>query len=1132
MNHLALKILFILILSFLSVGASAQLREEVKFKNFETSDFNASSLAAMCWDNNGFFWAISEKGLVKHNGYFKKLFPTDSLGKTGLLSNALTGMALVDTNEIWVSYRDKSAITRINLKTETFEHFDIPELMTDGELSALVVRVKKDQQEQYWLTTWGAGLIKFNPTSENQQYIFGDTIYNPNTGKFIKDMVIQEDGNFFVTFFHGPSKELGFPGYFNPQTGAFDFVDVNAATEHLPIGVAKAIRVASRIVHFVHLDEYGKYWLGTYSGLLLYDPDMNKVERVLLPEQDPSRQNLVNTLSYVRNGDELWIGTLNQGIMVVNVVNKRVKMFVSDPFNAHAIPSNQSKGLSKDKFGNIWVLNGSKYLSVYSPSVHSFKTMFWTDMNLDYSNSSAQNLPVNQVYVKNSNEIFVSSKTGLFVYDYNQLLLTKSYKFDYLSRDRKNRGVEGFKVIGDSILFNLDTYPYLMDLKTGKKIKHNKSYGMGNVMFKNDVNVTSFFYGMYNGRDGIRIFNYTNGFESHFDTIKGPVEIRPTQQFSFITYNKNWVISEYSKRLLIYDTKNDSFKMFRPSSNEYYFPDSTINCVYVEDSDDFLVGTSRGLYSFNEITSNFKDLTDSISSENTIKVNSIIKDDYGDYWMALGSELLRWNRDENKVTRFGSDQGVNSGDFLPAIAQKDEKGNLYFVSMNGIVVFNPKELLPREDVFELKVQHIIVNGDTIKSDYLDEFYNGAKQLQYDQNFIEFDLYTNQVFQLAPHQFSYTLEGLQDDWVNNGASNKIRFDNLQAGIYKLRISAKNAFGYQSDELVLSFQINPPFWKRWWFLILMIVAIGGLIYLIVKGRMSALKKRSHQLELTVQERTAEVLEQKQEAEKQREEAEHQKKIVEEKQQEITDSITYAKRIQHAILPSDELIKEHLTDSFVLYIPKDIVAGDFYWLEKLSQDEVMFAVADCTGHGVPGAMVSVVCNNAMNRSVREFEITEPGQVLDKTKELILEQFEKNSGEEVIKDGMDIALCKLNTVKNHIQFSGANNPFLIVRNGEFIELKGDKQPVGEFEPSQSFTTHELELEKGDMCFMYSDGFADQFGGEKGKKFKSSSLKKLLAVIADKSSDEQQKELFKVFNSWKGDYEQLDDVCIIGFRI
>lgn len=272
-----------------------------------------------------------------------------------------------------------------------------------------------------------------------------------------------------------------------------------------------------------------------------------------------------------------------------------------------------------------------------------------------------------------------------------------------------------------------------------------------------------------------------------------------------------------------------------------------------------------------------------------------------------------------------------------------------------------------------------------------------------------------------------------------------------------------------------------------------------------------------------------EQKTRVEQQKEEIEKQKLLVDVKQKEILDSIDYAKRIQSAILPPLKQFKEFLPQSFVLYKPKDIVAGDFYWLEPVGTS-ILFAACDCTGHGVPGALVSVICNNGLNRAVREFKLNVPGQILDRTREIVISEFEKS--EEDVKDGMDIALCAL-TGKT-LSYSGANNPLWIIRKGatEIEEIKATKQPIGVYSDPVPFVTHNVTLEAGDTFYIFSDGYGDQFGGEHGKKFKANSLKKLLLSIQDESMAQQHEILNAEFNKWREGFEQTDDVCVVGIRV
>jgi tetratricopeptide (TPR) repeat protein len=308
------------------------------------------------------------------------------------------------------------------------------------------------------------------------------------------------------------------------------------------------------------------------------------------------------------------------------------------------------------------------------------------------------------------------------------------------------------------------------------------------------------------------------------------------------------------------------------------------------------------------------------------------------------------------------------------------------------------------------------------------------------------------------------------------------------------------------------------------------------------------------------------------RQKEIIEEQKVLVEEKNKDILDSITYAKRLQDAILPPLNLLQKQFPDSFVLYKPKDIVAGDFYWmhthLQPLSMDRegkrhdsdkevsTLIAACDCTGHGVPGAMVSVVCSNALNRAVKEFGLTDPGKILDKTRELVLETFEKS--ESNVQDGMDISLASI-TIPSvisaakrlprpddgsrsddsvRLQWAGAYNSLWYIVDGKLMEVIADKQPIGKTDNPKPFTTHTITLNppseerEAATIYLFTDGYADQFGGDKGKKFKYKQLQELLIANCHLPMEEQKQLLDKVFEAWKGNLEQTDDVCIIGIRI
>lgn len=287
---------------------------------------------------------------------------------------------------------------------------------------------------------------------------------------------------------------------------------------------------------------------------------------------------------------------------------------------------------------------------------------------------------------------------------------------------------------------------------------------------------------------------------------------------------------------------------------------------------------------------------------------------------------------------------------------------------------------------------------------------------------------------------------------------------------------------------------------------------------------LGQRERTLELKVQERTEEVVRQKEEVERQ------SRKVVE-LYKNVTDSIRYAKRLQDSILPPEKRIRELLPESFVYYRPKDIVSGDFYWVDRVN-GRVAFAAVDCTGHGVPGAFMSLIGHNGLNQAIRERGAGRPSEVLKVLNKLAFEALHKDREQFLVRDGMDMALCNYDPSRRVLEYAGANSPLYIVRGTEVLRFQPDKRPIGSFEmDGQDFTDHRILLEQGDMVYLFSDGYADQFGGPKGKKFLYKRFRDLLLEISRYPAERQSSMLEEAFRGWRGVHEQVDDILVIGMR-
>jgi len=358
------------------------------------------------------------------------------------------------------------------------------------------------------------------------------------------------------------------------------------------------------------------------------------------------------------------------------------------------------------------------------------------------------------------------------------------------------------------------------------------------------------------------------------------------------------------------------------------------------------------------------------------------------------------------------------------------------------------------------------------------------------------------------------------------------------------------GIVSPTLSFSIEVKPPFWQTLWFYALCGACILALFFLIVKVRERNLRREKEVLEQKVRERTKtieeqketlmkqrddletynqEILAQKEEIEAQRDEIELQRDQIYKQNDEITQSIAYARKIQSAVMPSKEIVSCILPNYFIMFRPRDIVSGDFYWIGE-KDDNIVVVAADSTGHGVPGAFMSMMGVSFINDIVNVEGIVSPSQILENLRQKIITTLWQTGKDGEAHDGMDMAVCVYRKDMSQVEYSGAYNSLYIIRKGELIEYKADKMPVG-VHPKQNigFTSHTIDLLPGDNLYIFSDGFVDQFGGPHGRKFMTKPFKQLLTTLDGLPAAQQKKVLEDTLDQWQGAYDQIDDVLIVG---
>jgi serine phosphatase RsbU (regulator of sigma subunit) len=344
--------------------------------------------------------------------------------------------------------------------------------------------------------------------------------------------------------------------------------------------------------------------------------------------------------------------------------------------------------------------------------------------------------------------------------------------------------------------------------------------------------------------------------------------------------------------------------------------------------------------------------------------------------------------------------------------------------------------------------------------------------------------------------------------------------LSNGKYKFNLISVNDDGHsQSSPVSFDLVIDRPWWKTWWSVLAEIFLVAGTVILIIRERDKAQKKIQEYLETELAARTSVVMKQKGEIELQN--------------IEITDSINYAKRIQTSILPDVSKLKESFQDAFILFYPRDIVSGDFYWFDKLDDDKFVLVCADSTGHGVPGAFMSMIGSTLLQDIVTRKRITKPSEVLTLLNQQVFSTLNQNAELGVSNDGMDVVVCEFNVKTRHIRFASAMRPVIIVMGGDSFYIKGNRSSVGgESVVEKYFDDQEYYLNEGDTIYLFSDGLPDQFGGPEGKKMKIARLKKIIEQVSKLPMNEQKEALSRYYFDWKGIHEQVDDILLMGVKV
>jgi ligand-binding sensor domain-containing protein/serine phosphatase RsbU (regulator of sigma subunit) len=606
--------------------------------------------------------------------------------------------------------------------------------------------------------------------------------------------------------------------------------------------------------------------------------------------------------------------------------------------------------------------------------------------------------------------------------------------------------------------------------------------------------------------NGVIILDKNRGNEKHrFDINSG----LPHNSINKILVGKdgNVYIGTESDRLFSIDK---DFNIVQGNSVMY---GSTINKIL-----SFAQSTDGELWAATKSNGVFRFLNDSIHAinrSNDLMSNycySILADAENDIWIGHEKGFSRFNPVKGTMRIYGNDF-IKSGVFNPGGMFESADHKIFMGTTDGLIIYDRMKERKGETAPFTNINSITIND--VKYDYQPSF-----SLPYNKKYIVRVEYVGINFS-NPGKVYYStyLENFDSDWSKLTTSREIPYS-LRDGKYKFNLLAVNEEGV-SQESAVSFDImiKQPFWRTWWFIFLAFSVLTASVILIIRYREKAQKKIQEYLEKELEARTSVVVKQKAELELQN--------------IEITDSINYAKRIQSSILPDVNKLKESFTDAFILFQPRDIVSGDFYWFDKLDDDKFIIVCADSTGHGVPGAFMSMIGSTLLQDIIARKRITQPSEILRLLDRQIFSTLNQNIEFGVANDGMDMVVCEINIKTRHLRFASAMRPVILILDGESYYLKGNRSSIGgESVNEKYFDDQEYYLKENDSIYLFSDGLSDQFGGPDGKKMKIARLKRMIEQYSDLPMDDQKNSLLNFYAEWKGNFDQVDDILLMGVKL
>jgi len=1190
------NILVILISLFAYTSVQAQfVTNKYIFENLGIANgLSQSTVNGILQDKKGFIWISTQDGLNRYDGYNFKIYRPDFEDpKNSLISGFIDIMTQDNYGNLVIRGRGNGGLTIMKPDENKFYHFTHDPENPNSIPNNAIYYVHIGKENDFWLVHESGFTHLHFPIPNNF-----DSVVVSNSDTFLGFTIEQLSS---IPYFMAADANKNLYFIYDSK---FYFFEANR-TDLFQITINNIPKdVYTESIDFKYLkrigtDKQGHFWIMYEDSLVKY-LDAPKKRKVVYNIKHGLSKNFRNDF-YVAQDSCLYAVTGTSGLVSVNLLTKEIIYIRHDPRNNKSLISDNITSIMsmfEDNNGNLWI--GT---SKYNRSKNKFTHIAPNPGNENWLQDAwpfcfAEDLKGN---------IWVGTYFGKGIYIYDK----KKNIFKLLSPTNPSQGGSNSD----------DTYAIHRDID-GNMWVSNGLNGLGkwnektgkfifylNHQISDTITVESNIINAIDEDSKGNLWLATAFGIQKFDRKLEKFTTYPlrteglSSRRSHLNFVQNllvdgdstiWVGGGTGFFKMTFDKNGNAVTKVFPSilSDSTTLSYSQIFTLYKDSKGYIWVGTfGGGLNKFDPKTEKFVRYSEKKGLANNV-VYGMLEDDLGRLWISTNSGISELDPASGKFMNYTINHGLQSNEFNQGAYFKDSEGIFYFGGVNGFNMFYPTYILTdttKANVvltdFKLFNQSVLPGQDSPLKVAI--AYASEIRLNYWQRDFTFEFASTNFASPLENTYAYMIENYHDDWIMLGKNHTISFTGFPYGDYVLKIKTANADGIWSDKITsIRLIITPPFWKTIWFQILVVLSIIGLVVLYFQMKARALKRDKIILERKVKERTAEIVKQKneilekneelrqlnEEISTQRdslkelndelttknEEIQAQNEEIEEKNTNITASILYAQRIQKAVIPSTKILDAHFQEHFVYFKPRDIVSGDFYFARQV-QDWVLVAAADCTGHGVPGAFMSMLGLALLNEIARNPKITAASDVLNELREQIKLALQQTGARGEQQDGMDIAFCAINTKTLEMSFSGAHNPcviftqdhnspinptadeitlkpkerkVLLPNNKSMVVLEADHMPVGIYAKESPFTEHTYQLVKGDVLYLYTDGYYSQFGGEKNEKFKTKRFHETLTNIHVLPIHEQKTRMDTIMRDWQKTNEQVDDILVIGISI